>query len=141
MNTIATYGRVASDVTTSDVNGRTVAKFRFASNNKRKQSDGTYGTNFYNVSVWGPSGENCAKYLKKGHRATVSGELVIRQYVGNDGLNHQSVEIDANSVDFVETKSEADAKGNSAPAAAAPKAAAAPAPAGFTPVETDELPF
>ena len=142
MNTIATYGRVASDVTTSDVNGRTVAKFRFASNNKRKQQDGTYGTNFYNVSVWGPAGDNCAKFLKKGHRATVSGELVIRQYVGNDGLNHQSVEIDANSVDFVETKSEAEAKANgAAPAKAAAPAPDAAAPAGFTPVETDELPF
>lgn len=147
MNTICAYGRVASDVTTNDVNGRTVAKFRFASNNKRKQQDGSYGTNFYNVSVWGPSGENCAKFLKKGHRATVSGELVIRQYVGNDGMNHQSVEIDANSVDFVETKSEADAKSGNASNSSAEYGknvtaqASAPAPAGFTPVETDELPF
>jgi len=141
MNTISTYGRVASDVTTSDVNGRIVAKFRFASNNKRKQQDGSYGTNFYNVSVWGPSGENCAKFLKKGHRATVSGELVIRQYVGNDGQNHQSIEIDANSVDFVETKSEAEAKSGASAPTAAPARATSAAPEGFTPVETDELPF
>lgn len=138
MNTIATYGRVASDVTTSDVNGRTVAKFRFASNNKRKQQDGSYGTNFYNVSVWGPSGDNCAKYLKKGHRATVSGELVIRNYVGNDGANHQSVEIDANAVDFVETKSEAENKSNGDSAKANTAPAAAPT---YTPVDTDEMPF
>ena len=138
MNTIAVYGRVASDVTTNTVSGRTVAGFRFASQNKRKQSDGKYGTNFYNVNVWGPSGENAAKYLKKGHRATISGELVIRQYTGNDGLNHQVIEIDANSVDFVETRSEAEAKaGNTA---TAPAPAAAPAQ-NFTPVDTDELPF
>lgn len=140
MNTIATYGRVASDVTTNTVNGRTVANFRFASNNKRKGPDGKYGTNFYNVAAWGPLGETAAKFLKKGHRASVSGELVIRTYKGNDGLDHQAVEIDANSIDLVETKAEADAKSTAAPAAPAP-AATATAPQGFTPVETDELPF
>lgn len=137
MNTISSYGRVASDVTTKDVNGRTVANFRFASNNKRKQPDGSYGTNFYNVDAWGPLGEIAAKYLKKGHRATVSGELVIRTYKGNDGLDRQAIEIDANSIDLVETRAEAEAKSG------ATTQAAAPAPAqNFTPVESqDDLPF
>ena len=135
MNTIATYGRVASDVTTNNVNGRTVANFRFASTNKRKGDDGKYGTNFYHISAWGVLGETAAKYLKKGHRASISGELVIRSYKGNDGLDHQMIEIDATSIDLVETKAEAEAKsGNASPAPAS-------APQGFTPVETDDLPF
>ena len=133
MNTISVYGRVASDVTTKDVNGRTVANFRFAAGNKRKQADGTYGTNFYQVAAWGPLGETASKYLHKGNRAAVSGELVIRTYKGNDGLDHQAIEIDANTVDLVETKAESEAK-SSAPAQAAPAQ-------NFTPVETDELPF
>ena len=134
MNTISVYGRVASDVTTNTVNGRTVANFRLASNNKRKQTDGSYGTNFYNVAAWGAVGEIAAKYLKKGHRASVSGELVIRTYKGNDGLDHQAIEIDANTVDLVETKAEAETK-------AGAKAESAPAQ-GFTPVEdSGDLPF
>ena len=133
MNTIATYGRVASDVTTKDVNGRTCASFRFASNNKRKDKDGNYGTNFYAVTAWGALGDTAARFLKKGHRASISGELVIRPYVGNDQQTHQSIEIDANTIDLVETKAEAGAK------VAAP--ATADAPAQFTPVETNELPF
>jgi single-strand DNA-binding protein len=137
MNTIATYGRIASDVTTNDVNGRTVANFRFASPNKRKEKDGKYGTNWYNVAAWGPLGDTASKYLKKGHRATVSGELVVRQYVGNDNVTHTVVEIDADTIDLVETKAEAESK-SSAPAQVS--AAAAPAQS-FTPVETDELPF
>ena len=136
MNSISVYGRVASDVTTKDVNGRTVANFRFAAQTKRKGSDGQYITNFYNVAAWGALGETASKYLKKGHRTCVSGELVIRPYVGTDGANHQSIEIDANSVDFVETKAEAEAKsgGSATPAQAAP-------PQNFTPVDTDQLPF
>jgi len=137
MNTISVYGRVASDVTTKDVNGRTVATFRFAAGNKRKQQDGSYGTNFYNVSAWGSIGETAAKFLKKGHRASLSGELVIRNYVGNDQQTHYAIEIDANTIDLVETKGEAEAKAGNTQATAP----AAPAPQAFTPVETDELPF
>ena len=138
MNTISVYGRVASDVTTNNVNGRTVANFRFAANNKRKQSDGTYGTNFYNVAAWGAIGETAAKFLRKGHRATVSGELVIRAYKGNDGLDHQVVEIDANSIDLVETKAEAEAKGGNTQAAPV----SSNTNQAFTPVENvDDLPF
>lgn len=134
MNTISAYGRLASDVTTKDVNGRTVANFRFAAGNKRKGSDGKYGTNFYDVAAWGALGETAAKYLRKGNRATVSGELVIRTYKGNDGLDHQRVEIDAATIDLVETKAESEAKSGGA-------SAVAPAQS-FTPVETsDELPF
>lgn len=137
MNSISVIGRVCSDVTTKEVNGRTVANFRIAAQTRRKGQDGQYLSNFYNVAVWGPSGENAAKYLKKGHRAGVSGELIIRPYTGTDGIAHQAIEIDANSVDFIETKAEAEAKaGNTA----ASPAQAAPAQS-FTPVETDELPF
>ena len=139
MNTIAVYGRVASDVTTKDVNGRTCASFRFAAGNKRKQQDGSYGTNFYTVSAWGALGDTAAKFLKKGHRATIGGELVIRSYVGNDQQTHQSVEIDANTIDLVETKAEAETKsGNNVAASPAPAPAAAPQ---YTQVDTDELPF
>ena len=136
MNSLSTYGRVASDVTTKDVNGRTVANFRFAAQTKRKGADGQYITNFYNVAAWGALGETAAKYLKKGHRTCVTGELVIRPYVGSDNANHLAVEIDANGIDFVETKAEAEAKaGNTAtPSQTAPAQS-------FTAVETDELPF
>ncbi len=81
--------------------------------------------------------EIASKFLKKGHRATISGELIIRTYKGNDGLDHQVVEIDANNIDLVETKAEAEAKSGNSSAQAAP---AAPAQQ-FTSVETDELPF
>ena len=133
MNILSTYGRVASDITTNTVNGRNVANFRFASNNKRKGSDGKYGTNFYNVCAWGALADIASKYLKKGNRAAVSGDLVIRSYKGNDGLEHQVIEIDANNIDLVETKAEAG--GSTAAPASAPAQ-------DFTPVETPEdLPF
>ena len=133
MNILSTYGRVASDITTNSVNGRNVANFRFASNNKRKGSDGKYGTNFYNVSAWGALADTASKYLRKGNRAAISGDLVIRTYKGNDGLDHQVIEIDANNIDLVETKAES---GDHSSASAQ-----ASSQGGFTAVENDELPF
>ena len=134
MNNISVYGRVASDITLNEVNGRNVANFRLAANTRRKDKDGNYITNFYNVAAWGAIGDTASKYLKKGHRAVVAGELVCRPYKASDGTDRMAIEIDANSVVLVETKAEAESKG------AAPAQAPAPAQS-FTPVETDELPF
>lgn len=139
MNKISVYGRVASDVTTQSYNGRNVANFRVASNTHRKDGDKkdeqgrqVYITNFYNVSCWGNTADNAAKYLKKGNRIAVSGDLVIRPYTTQDGRNGTAVEIDTAEFDIVETRAEVG--GASAPAA--------PAPQQFTPVEMgSELPF
>lgn len=138
MNTICVYGRLASDVTVNDVNGRHVANFRVASRTRRKESDGEYITNFYSVTAWGALADNAAKFLKKGHRTVVSGEFVIRPYVGNDGSNRYAFEIDANNIDLVETKSESG--GTEAPANSYTRTNSAPQ--GFTRVEQDDdLPF
>lgn len=142
MNTISTYGRVASDVTTNNVGGKNVANFRLASRTSRKAASGDekYITNFYSVAAWGTLGDQVAKYLKKGQRTAVTGELVVRSYKGNDGLDHYAIEIDAKGIDFIETKSEAG--GERVSDETTYRAPAASRPQGFTPVETDdELPF
>lgn len=142
MNNISVVGRVCSDVTLKEFNGRNCANFRIAANTRRKDKNSQnndYITNFYNVSLWGAAGENAAKYLKKGHRAGVTGELVIRPYKDSNGADRISVEIDANNVDFIETKAESEAKSG----AAVQSAPVAQAPAQqFTGVELDDgLPF
>ena len=100
---------------------------------------------YYRVSAWRELGENCAKYLAKGRKVYVSGTVDVSTYTGNDGMVHANLEVTANEVEFLTPK---DANGApAAPAQGAPAPAAAPAqtapsaPAGFTAVETDELPF
>ena len=140
MNNITTYGRVASDVTIRDVNGRTVANFRFASTNRRKDNEGKYMTNFYTVSAWGGLAD-MAKHLHKGSRAVIGGELSVRSYVGTDGVGHQSLEIDANAIDFGDTKAEAEAKAGTYAQESRPSRAAEPPAAENTVDDLDELPF
>lgn len=143
MNKIIVYGRVSTDVTTNDVNGRNVANFNIASQNKYKTGTengrNVYGTNFYRVSAWGQAADTASRFLHKGNRVNVSGDLVIREYTGNDGIKHTSVEINNAEIDLVETRAESEAKLNAA-AGVTSVNAAAPA-ADFTPVETDQLPF
>ena len=144
MNKISVIGRVSTDITTKEVNGRNVANFNVASQNKQPVGEENgrkvFGTNFYHVSAWGQAADTASRFLKKGHRVGIVGDLVIRKYTGTDGLEHVSVDINNAEIDLVETKAESDAKANTTSAAPAP--APAPAPAqGFTPVETDELPF
>ena len=133
MNKITVIGRVSTDVEIKDFNGRQVANFNVASQNKHKDKDSnSYGTNFYRVSVWGASADVASKYLKKGNRVGVSGDLIYREYIGNDGKNHGVLEINNADIDLIETKSEA---------GGAPASAPAPQPQ-FTQVETpDDLPF
>ena len=138
MNKITTIGRLTRDVELKEVSGRKCASFGVASQNKRRNKDtNQYETNFYTVTCWGATAEVASKYLKKGQRVGVSGDLIYREYVGTDGKNHGVLEINNAEIDLIETAAES---GSAAQAQAAP--AKAPAQ-NFTPVEviTDDLPF
>ncbi len=83
--------------------GTAVCKLRVAVNSRRK--DGQTGEwvdkpNYFDVTVWGAQGENCANYLAKGRPVAVEGRLDWREWE-KDGVKRQSVEIIANSVQFL----------------------------------------
>jgi len=100
---------------------------------------------YYRVSAWRELGENCQRYLAKGRKVYVSGTVDVSTYTGNDGMVHANLEVTANEVEFLtprDANSAAAASAQGAPAPAPAPAQTAPsAPAGFTAVETDELPF
>jgi single-strand DNA-binding protein len=80
-----------------------------AVNSRRK--DGSTGEwvdkpNYFDVTVWGAQGENCANYLSKGRRLAVEGRLDWREWEAQDGSKRQAVEIIANSVQFLGSRSD-----------------------------------
>jgi single-strand DNA-binding protein len=85
--------------------GTSVCKLRVAVNSRRK--DGQTGEwidkpNYFDVTVWGAQGENCANYLAKGRPVAIEGRLDWREWEAKDGGGkRQSVEIIANSVQFL----------------------------------------
>ena len=148
MNKIMVIGRVSTDITVKDVNGRNVANFNVAAQSKKKVGEengrAVYGTNFYHVDAWGPSADAASRYLKKGHRVGVVGDLVNREYVGSDGVKHYSLDINNAEIELIETRAESEAKAQAAAGVTsvntAVPAAAAPAQ-NFTGIETEDLPF
>ena len=85
--------------------GTAVCKLRVAVNSRRK--DGQSGEwvdkpNYFDVTVWGAQGENCANYLSKGRPVAVQGRLDWREWEAQDGSGkRQAVEIIAESVQFL----------------------------------------
>ena len=61
---------------------------------------------FYNVTAWRGLGETVAKFTKKGNKVAVAGDLILRQYEGNDGVRRTSVDVIAQSVEFLTPKQE-----------------------------------
>ena len=57
--------------------------------------------NYFDVTVWGAQGENCANYLSKGRPVAVDGRLDWREWEAQDGSKRQAVEIVADSVQFL----------------------------------------
>jgi single-strand DNA-binding protein len=84
--------------------GTSVCRLRVASNTRRKDaSSGEWvdKPNFFDVTVWGAQGENCARYLSKGRPLALDGRLEWREWQDQQGNKRQSVEIVADSVQFL----------------------------------------
>jgi single-strand DNA-binding protein len=83
--------------------GTSVCKLRVAVNSRRKDQSGQWvdKPNYFDVTVWGAQGENCATYLSKGRPVAVEGRLDWREWEDKEGGKRQSVEIIANSVQFL----------------------------------------
>lgn len=103
MNIITTVGYLTADPALSTTpNGQQVCKFRLGSQNKRRDDNNQFMTNFYNCTVWGKMGETISKFFHKGSRIMVSGDLTIRDYVDKTGASRTSIDIDVRDFDFGE---------------------------------------
>jgi single-strand DNA-binding protein len=88
----------------STASGMSVCSLRIASNTRRKnQSTGEWEDkpNFFDVTVWGAQGENCARFLAKGRPVALDGRLEWREWETQDGQKRQAVEIVADAVQFL----------------------------------------
>ena len=68
--------------------------------------DGKHETDFLTITVWRAQAENCAKFLKKGSKAAISGSIQTRTYDSPNGERRYVTEIVADEVQFLTTKNE-----------------------------------
>ena len=106
INVVVITGNLTKDPELRHTGGGTaVCDLRVAVNSRRK--DGQTGEwvdkpNYFDVTVWGAQGENCANYLSKGRPVAVEGRLDWSEWEAKDGSGkRQAVRIIANSVQFL----------------------------------------
>ena len=142
MNKLTIIGNLTRDPELRTTpNGFNVCDFTVAVNRRgRKDAQSNQPeADFFRVTAWRQLGENCAKFLAKGRKVCVVGPVSVRTFQGNDGATRASLEVTAEDVEFLSSRNDGEAAGAYSAPAAAP--AAEPQAAGFTAVETDELPF
>ncbi len=105
VNVVVITGNLTRDPELRHTGGGTaVCELRVAVNSRRK--DGQTGEwvdkpNYFDVTVWGAQGENCATYLSKGRPVAIEGRLDWREWEAKDGGKRQAVSIVANTVQFL----------------------------------------
>ena len=104
INRVVITGNLTRDPELRSLNsGTSVCSLRIASNTRRKGADGNWEDkpNYFDVTVWGAQGENCARFLSKGRPICVDGRLEWREFTDGQGNKRQAVDIVADSVQFL----------------------------------------
>ena len=136
----------------STPSGMSVCSLRVACNTRRKNNstgDWEDKPNFFDVTVWGAQGENCARFLAKGRPVALDGRLEWREWQDKEGNNRQSVEIIADAVQFLGGRDDAPQGGGGfTPRSDVPvdqsdfqQPVAAPAGGGGGSAADDDIPF
>jgi single-strand DNA-binding protein len=131
--------------------GTSVCSLRIASNSRRRDSSGEWvdKPNYFSVTVWGAQGENCARFLSKGRPVCIDGRLDWREWQAQDGSKRDSVEIVAESVQFLGSRDDngtghggnASYDDGAAPHPDVPADTSDFAPRDSAPADDDDIPF
>jgi single-strand DNA-binding protein len=105
MNKVIMMGRLTRDpeVRYSD-EGNAVSKFSLAVDRRYKR-EGQPDADFFNCVAFGKTAEFTEKYLKKGTKVVLEGELQNNNYTNKDGQKVYGMQIVVNSLEFAESKS------------------------------------
>lgn len=133
MNRTELIGNVTKDIelntTSTKVN---YCNFSLAVRRRYPDKDGNEIVDFHNCAAFSKLAENLAKYVKKGNKLFVAGELIYDTYENKEGTKDNS-KIMVEQVEFLTPKSvngvtPESAEGN-------------PCPEELTPIDDDSLPF
>lgn len=135
MNKVIFLARLGKDpeIRYAQASGNAIASFSIAVNRRFKR-DNEPDADWFNCVAFGKTAEFCEKYLHKGSKVLIEGEVQNDNYE-KDGVKHYGTKIVINQIEFAESKSSQD---NTEPETTAP------ADNDFVNVpdgDMDELPF
>lgn len=111
MNSVSLVGRLTKEpVVTKTKGDKSVVNTTIAINRDYKNAQGEREVDFVTVNVWGSNAENLAKYTTKGSLIGIVGQLRSRNYDDKGGVTHFVTEVQADSVEFLETQAQTEAR-------------------------------
>ncbi|MBB6450578.1 single-strand DNA-binding protein [Geomicrobium halophilum] len=114
INRVVLVGRLTRDPELRYTpNGVAVANFGIAVNRPFTNQHGEREADFLNCVVWRKQAENVANYLKKGSLAGIDGRMQSRSFENQEGRRVNVVEVQAESVQFLEPRNVTANRGDS----------------------------
>lgn len=113
MNKVYLIGNLTRDPELSTTtSGISVCRMSIAVGRRFSNAEGSRETDFFNVTAWRGTADNCAKFLKKGNKVAVSGSIQTRNYEKADGTKGFSIDIVADEVEFLSSRNDGSSEGN-----------------------------
>ena len=139
MNKVYLIGNLTRDPESTETSsGVHVCRFAVAVNRNYMGADGNRETDFFNITVWRQLADTCGKYLKKGNKVAVVGQLQNRSYEDKDGVKRTVTDIVASEIEFLTPKNAADSFDDDEAVVSRPQRREKPV---LEEVDDDQLPF
>jgi single-strand DNA-binding protein len=109
MNRVSLVGRLTRDPELRHTaSGDPVCSMRLAVTSRARDESGNWGdrSNYFDVTVFGRQADTVSTYMTKGRRIGVDGRLSWREWQAQDGTRRQSVEVIANDIFFLDSRSD-----------------------------------
>jgi single-strand DNA-binding protein len=108
VNRVVLVGRLTRDPELRALpSGTSVCSLRLACNSGWRDAQGEVveRPHYFDISVFGASGDSVANYMRKGSRVAVDGRLEWREWETSDQQKRQAVSIVADTVQFLDSPS------------------------------------
>lgn len=98
MNKITLIGNLTNEPEKrATPSGTSVTSFTIAVNRRGQDKH----TDFFRINAWRGLADTCSRYLAKGRKVAVIGELQARTYEAKDGTTRMSLDVAADEVEFL----------------------------------------
>lgn len=102
MNKTILVGNLVRDPELSQTtSGISCCKFTMAVNRNYANANGEREADFINIVAWRGLAENCGKYLSKGKKVAICGQIQTRSWDDRDGNKRFVTEVIADDVEFI----------------------------------------
>ncbi|MBR4296150.1 MAG: single-stranded DNA-binding protein [Clostridia bacterium] len=115
-NKVMLGGRLTADPENRQTEtGVSMTRFSIAVNRRFSKDSSQQQADFFNVTAWRATADFVSKFFKKGSSIFIVGTLQNRSWTDNDGNKRYSMDIVADEVSFVDSRSENSAAGQYTP--------------------------